>query len=137
GLIVVKHQRSEGLGKFANLAVIQGEEVRVVSGSHMSMLSDVAANGLERWNDEGTGVSGNDLLIQLAASMRAHGKGGTLLIVPSDSDNWRESIVRPISYAIDPPYTKLRELLADEPDDADRQSWADLLRQTIASVAGL
>src|SRR5688500_7792087 len=37
GLLVVKHQRSEGLGKFANLAVIQGEQVRVVSGGHMPM----------------------------------------------------------------------------------------------------
>jgi hypothetical protein len=137
GLLVVKHQRSEGLGKFANLAVIQGEQVRVVSGGHMPMLSDVAAKWIERWSEEANGVTGNDLLVQLGASMRAHGKGGTLLIVPSESDTWRESIVRPVSYAVDPPFTRLRELLAEEPDEVDRQSWAELLRQTISSVAGL
>lgn len=137
GLLVVKHQRSEGLGKFANLAVLQGENVRVVSGGHLRMLADNASEVLEHWKEEDNGVTGNDLLVQLGASMRAHGKGGTLLIVPSDTEKWRESIVRPISYAVDPPYTRLREILDEAPDETDRGSWAELLRQTIASVAGL
>jgi hypothetical protein len=137
GLLVVKLQGSEGLGKFDNIAVIQGEQVRVVSGGQMPMLSDAAAKGLEGWSEESNGVTDNDLLVELGASMRAHGKCGTLLIVPSESETWRESIVRPVSYAVDPPYTRLRDLLAEEPEDVDRQGWAELLRQTIASVAGL
>jgi len=30
--------------------------------------------------------------------MRAHGHGGTLLVVPAEIDHWRESIVHPIIY---------------------------------------
>ena len=38
-----------------------------------------------------------NVLVQLAVSMRAHGRGGSLLVVPAGSDAWRESIVRPDS----------------------------------------
>ena len=41
-----------------------------------------------------------NVLVQLAVSMRAHGRGGSLLVVPAGADAWRESIVRPISYAV-------------------------------------
>ena len=44
------------------------------------------------------------VLIQLAASMRQHGRGGALLVVPAGTDTWRESIVTPVLYAVDPPY---------------------------------
>lgn len=137
GLLVVKHRRPEGLGKFANLAVLQGEQVRVVSGGHMPMLSGLAAESLVQWRGDRNGITGNDLLVQLGASMRLHGKGGTLLVVSADSDLWRESIVRPISYAVDPPYHDLRDILLEEPDEADRSGWSERLRQTIAGVAGL
>ena len=137
GLLVAKHQRSGGLGKFANLAVIQGETVRVVTGGHMPMLSGLAAESLVRWSDERNGITGNDLLIQLGASMRMHGKGGTLLVVPDDSDSWRDSIVRPVSYAVAPPYRHLMEVMSEDPEESDRPGWSELLRQTVGSVAGL
>jgi hypothetical protein len=50
------------------------------------------------------------VLIQLAASMRQHGRGGALLVVPSGTESWRESIVAPVLYAVDPPYAELSQL---------------------------
>jgi hypothetical protein len=35
--------------------------------------------------------------------MRAHGRGGSLLVVPSSNRSWRESIVQPIPYAVSSP----------------------------------
>jgi DNA integrity scanning protein DisA with diadenylate cyclase activity len=70
-------------------------------------------------------------LIQLAASMRQHGRGGALLVVPSGSDGWRESIVSPVTYAINPPYSELADLARlnnADPDD---------LKRAVDAIAGL
>ena len=52
-----------------------------------------------------------NVLVELAVSMRAHGRGGILLVVPSVGDDWRESIVQPIPYAVEPPFTALADLV--------------------------
>jgi DNA integrity scanning protein DisA with diadenylate cyclase activity len=39
--------------------------------------------------------------------MRAHGRGGSLLVVPANTDAWRESIVQPIPYAVSAPFGEL------------------------------
>ena len=54
-----------------------------------------------------------NVLVQLAVSMRAHGRGGALLVVPADSDAWRDSIVQPIRYAVSPAYSALVGLIRD------------------------
>ena len=59
------------------------------------------------------------MLVQLAVSMRAHGRGGLLLVVPAGDAGWRESIVRPIPYAVVPPFGELAELTRDTPDEQD------------------
>ena len=46
----------------------------------------------------------------LAVSMRSHGRGGIVLVVPPDSESWKESIVQPITYAAVPPYSALAKL---------------------------
>ena len=45
-------------------------------------------------------VHSANVLVQLAVSMRAHGRGGALLVVPAGGDGWRESIVHPITYGV-------------------------------------
>ena len=42
--------------------------------------------------------------------MRAHGRGGSLLVVPPDSD-WRESIVQPMPYSVSPTFPELADLM--------------------------
>jgi len=105
GLLVVKH-RSEPFGKFVNVAVLEGDQIKVIDESNaflpecpglvQSMLGfDLIASD---------GASPN-VLVQLAASMRAHGRGGALLVVPGGSESWRDSIISPITYAVGPPFS--------------------------------
>jgi hypothetical protein len=78
-----------------------------------------------------------NVLVQLAVSMRAHGRGGLLLIVPQDGDAWRESIVSPTPYALDPPYTELTELMVRATSEQDQPSWRESMTLTIELIAGL
>ncbi|MGE0454582.1 MAG: hypothetical protein AB7O37_19955 [Vicinamibacteria bacterium] len=52
------------------------------------------------------------MLLRLAVSMRGHKRGGTLLVVPAGSESWRDSIERPIAYAVEPAFTELADLEA-------------------------
>ncbi len=105
GLLVIKYSRGEAAGKFINVAVIEGDQIKVIDQRAASvpdcpsMLTPLL--GLEsQFRAEQT----SGTLIQLAVSMRGHGRGGTLLLVPSASDAWRDSILAPSPYAIHPPY---------------------------------
>ena len=40
--------------------------------------------------------------MQIAIGMRAHGRGGTLLVVPKNSEDWLNSIVQPVTYSLFP-----------------------------------
>src|SRR5438045_4787371 len=96
GLLVIKHRRADPGGKFANVAVLEGEQVKIVDaeGTLESSCPDFVATLL------GFGNSG-DVLRPLALSMRAHKHGGSLLVVPHDSRSWRRSIVS-VAYALAP-----------------------------------
>jgi hypothetical protein len=98
--------------------VLEGDEIKVVD-ERASSLPDcppllAAMLGFE---SPSTWVESVNVLVQLAVSMRAHGRGGLLLVVPGESDAWRESIVRPIPYVLDPPQAELRVLMRESSDD--------------------
>ena len=76
------------------------------------------------------------MLVELAVSMRAHGRGGALLVVPGDSDLWRESIVHPMPYAVRPRFSKLGEL-AHGPAERPGRQWEADLSDTVEMIAGL
>jgi hypothetical protein len=76
-------------------------------------------------------------LIQLAISMRAHGRGGSLLMVPRQSQQWMESIVAPTQYAVQPPYTELADLVREGPVEGRKKPWQEALRGAIETIAGL
>ncbi len=94
GLLVVKHSGSEPSAKFRNVAVFQGEQVKVLSrqpadaGSHPALLRELVGP-----DAAAPGAAASDLLLRLAVSMRAHRRGGTLLVVPAGSEAWRASVV--------------------------------------------
>ena len=66
--------------------------------------------------------------------MRGHGRGGSLLVVPSEMGPWRESVVHPILYALVPPFSVLADLMENRNGDP---KWIDALRRAIDGVAGL
>ena len=80
------------------------------------------------------------ILVQLAVSIRAHGRGGSLLVVPSGTDSWRESIVQPISCTGDADVCELAELVEHEPseaDDREHRLWQEAVTDAVDAIAGL
>jgi hypothetical protein len=68
--------------------------------------------------------------------MRAHGHGGSLLVVPTGDDGWRESIVHPIQYSMAPSYAGLVNLLGRDMTE-ENHLWEAALRKAVDTVAGL
>jgi hypothetical protein len=138
GLIVIKYRRGQGSSKYANVAVLEGDQIKVV---------DEMSAGLPDCPELLTSLLGFDVssladdsfsvLVQLAVSMRAHGRGGSLLVVPKGSDAWRESIVHPITYSVAPAFSELAELMRHEPEDGKRRGWQEALRRAVDAAAGL
>src|SRR2546428_2061720 len=80
GLLVIKHRRIDGFGKFANVAVLKGEQVKIVDeqGASLPDCPDLLKS-LSQFTAPATWDDSVNVLLQLADSMRAHGHGGTLL----------------------------------------------------------
>jgi hypothetical protein len=138
GLLVVKYRRDQDSGKFVNVVVLKGNQLKVVDeeGTNLPDCSPLL-KALLGFGLATSRHSAVNLLMQLAVSMRAHGRGGTLLIVPQGTETWRASVLWPVLYAVDPPYTKLSELLQQEIPGGNEATWQETLRQTIEMVAGL
>jgi hypothetical protein len=136
GLIVIKHHSSETAGKFVNVAVLEGDQVKIID-EHAAAIPDcpallTALLGSESPDAWVSSVNHSvNVLVQLAISMRAHGRGGLLLVVPAGADAWRESIVSPIPYAVSPPFSGLAELARGSSEETGR------LSRTVDAVAGL
>jgi hypothetical protein len=138
GLLVVKHTRGDEAGKFVNVAVLQGDEVKMIDeqSARQPDCPDLLTSLLGFDTQHGSSQSIN-VLINLAVSMRAHGRGGSLLVVPSKTELWRESVVHPVQYELMPTFSALADLMQDRSaEDPDRR-WADALRRVVDAVAGL
>jgi hypothetical protein len=138
GLLVLKYRRAQDFGKFGNIAVVRGDRIQVVdegsgriSGSPSLLVALLGLKAPVSWGD-----AGNEL-VQLAVSMRGHGRGGSLLVVPDGTRAWRESIVRPVGYAISPPFARLAELLRLPPQERGRAGGRDGVRLLVDAIAGL
>jgi hypothetical protein len=138
GLLVVKHRRIEGFGKFVNVAILKGEQIKVVDdrGTSLPDCPDLLKS-LHAFTSPATWDDSVNVLVQLAASMRAHGHGGSLLVVPSGTTRWRDSIVQPIIYSVAPSFSKLATLINKRPAEADESGWLAALSNSIDTVAGL
>jgi hypothetical protein len=138
GLIVIKHHRGEQSGKYVNVAVLEGDQIKVVDESASSLpdCPDLVTS-LLGFDSPASWVDSVNVLVQLAVSMRSHGRGGSLLIVPPDSDAWRESIVQPIKYAVSPSFCELAVLMKETGAGRQAEVWRDALRETVAAIAGL
>ena len=138
GLLVIKHHRGEESGKFVNVAVLEGDQIKIVD-EDASSLPDCPPllTSLVGFESPASWIESVNVLVQLAVSMRAHGRGGSLLVVPADTDAWRESIVQPISYGVSPPFFELAYLSRQGPDDRRQQQWQEALGRAVDAIAGL
>ena len=139
GLLVAKHRRADGFGKFVNVAVLRGDQIKLVDEDNRG-LADCPAlrESLPAIASSTTVPSPGpaiDVLLELARAMRAHGRGGLVLVVPPGSEAWLASVVHPLSYPVAPAYDGIAMLL-DEPDHAQRD-WQSNLLATIELVGGI
>jgi hypothetical protein len=138
GLLVVKQRRGQDPAKFGNVAVLKGDQIKVVDEKGASLpdcpalLESLLGFGSPASSDESVNV-----LVQLAVSMRAHGRGGALLVVPHDSSEWRESILHPVPYSAGPPFSELTELMGRDASMRGGREWREALIDAVEAVAGL
>jgi hypothetical protein len=142
GLLVVKHRRLDGFGKYANVAVLIGERVKIIDEEGTSLpdcpqlLKSLLAFTAAATNGPHHSLN---VLVQLAANMRAHGHGGSLLVVPEGDERWRESIAQPILYSVAPSFSALADLVRHEVDVSheDRRQWESAMRRAVDTIGGL
>ncbi|KEQ31505.1 putative sensor domain DACNV-containing protein [Pedobacter antarcticus] len=137
-LLVIKHRRIYGFGKFTNLAVLKGDQIKIVDTNSANvpdsppmLLSLLDLTAPSYWNDT------VNVLIQLAVSMRSHQRGGTLLVVPGDNNNWLQSIIKPIQYGVQPAFGGLSNLLRQDRKEASQIFWQTALKREVEHLAGL
>jgi hypothetical protein len=137
GLLVVKHHRGDG-GKFVNVAVLEGERVKMIDET-ASRLPDCPAllTTLLGLDTAGSWHGSTNVLVELAVSMRTHGRGGALLMVPAGSDTWLDSIVQPIPYRVEPPFRALADLVRRAEAERAGREWQDELAEIVAAIGGL
>jgi sensor domain DACNV-containing protein len=133
GLLVLKYQRHRDQ-KFGNLAVLLGDQVRVVEegdgvmpGRPALLSALLGTESIIPWTE------GGSLFTQLAVAMRRHRHGAALLVVPSGTDAWRASIAQPAVYSMVPPFRALAERLERAAQEAD----GDDVRELVDAIAGL
>ena len=127
GLLVVKFRRAEPSTKFANIAVLDGANVRFIARQD-GIISELPAalGSLLTFYSSGGREESDNILVRLANSIRAHQRGGSLLVVPGGNEAWRESVVQPISYSVSAPFSEIDDLAPD----------SDGLRAAIDFLAG-
>src|SRR5690606_27573509 len=77
-----------------------------------------------------------NILVEIALSMRRHGRGALLLIVPSISSDWLMSIVQPISYQLNPAYALLPIDKESEEELGNFNGYRAKLFRAINSIGG-
>jgi hypothetical protein len=137
-LLVVKHRRADPSAKFGNVAVLDGDRVTMVDEralslpEYLALVTSIASTAAPR-PDGGSA----EVLVRLALSMRAHGHGGTLLIVPEGTDAWRASVVDPALYPVVPSFSLLDELTGGNSPAWSPLPWQETFRRAVDGVAGL
>jgi hypothetical protein len=138
GLLVVKHRNGEETRKFINVAVLEGDQIKVIEQSPSGQMHPPPL--LRSLLQLDTAVQGERSAVtslQLAVSMRAHGHGGSLLIVPAGSEAWRSSILQPIPYAVSPEFQGLAAFLQNGPAGPESVAWQEKARPEIGAIGGL
>ena len=137
GLLVVKYPHGAS-GKFVNIVVLDGDQVKVVDEQGASIPDcPQVVSALLGFDSAASWAGTINVFVRLAVSMRTHGRGGALLVVPAGSERWRQSIVQPIRYSVTPPFREIADLMAHVQAERARRQWEDDLTHAVDAVAGL
>jgi hypothetical protein len=138
GVLVVKQSPSEESGKFINIAVLHGDEIKIIDpAAAIRPAYPTLLSSLLRFESQFAAGSAVNVLLELAVSIRAHGRGGTLLVVPAGSDAWTESILHPIVYSVVPAFSGLGDLMRKDAGSKPSRRWEDALGRAVDGIAGL
>ncbi|MGC4084274.1 MAG: hypothetical protein QM736_19735 [Vicinamibacterales bacterium] len=136
GLLVIKHHRGDG-GKYVNVAVLEADRVLMIDTHALKAPDCPAFVGSLLGAEELAWKPQAGTLVDLAVSMRAHGRGGMMLMVPEGSSTWLESMVQPMSYAISPEFSGLSELVGRGASERHSLEWREEMEDAVSAVAGL
>ena len=138
GLLVIKYRRGQDGGKYGNVVVLKGDQIKVVDEQGAG-LPDCPAllTSMLGFGSPSTSIDSVNVLVQLAASMRAHGRGGSLLVVPQGFEVWRESIVWPVPYSVMPSFSELADLMRQDEELRSRRLWREALLDAVEAIAGM
>ena len=137
GVLVLKHSPGDDSGKFGNVAVLEGDKIKILAeSSDLPHRCPARLNSLLEIGSPSMPDSPRNPLPELAISMRAHGRGGALVIVPDGSSDWIESI-HSVSYPVDPPFLELAELVKSSSSERNESRWKRCFQRTIDATAGL
>jgi hypothetical protein len=137
GLLVIKHSRIDGFGKFVNIAILKGDQIKIVDEQNTALnhcpalVNSLLGMPLPVFLNDSVNI-----LVELAASMRVHGRGGLVLIIPNGSTEWQKSIIHPISYPVTPAFDGITKLIQQDHSERATATWQDGLRRAIDIVGG-
>src|SRR5262249_55670456 len=117
-------------------AVLEGAVVKFVEQEPTAMSEAPPALGslLEFYSSAGRNESDN-ILVKVAIAMRAHGRGGSLLVVPRKTDLCLNSILQPITYSLIPPFPDLATFLENKQHNIEAAPLT--LQSAVDALAGL
>jgi hypothetical protein len=136
GFLVAKYSQSDTSMKFANVAVLEGADVKFIEGRE-GIIPEFppTLNALPTFYASAGRKGSSDILVRVAIAMRAHGRGGSLLIVPQNSTEWRTSIVRPVTYTVIPPSPDIHTFLQLQEEGLPTST--TVLQSAATALAGL
>lgn len=137
GLLVIKHKRINGYGKFTNVVILKGDEIKIVNeDSGMLPDSPQILKSLLGFTAPYLRNDTANILIQLAVFMRSHGRGGTLLLTPSADEQWKSSLIQPFHYQLNPPFEGLANLILKDGANISESLWVSKLKREVDHIAG-
>ncbi|HEX5000645.1 MAG TPA: hypothetical protein VFY29_20645 [Terriglobia bacterium] len=135
GLLVVKTPQADSSTKFANVAVLEGADVKFLERCEFDWEAPPSLRSLiDFYSSAGRNGSG-EILIRAAIAMRSHGHGGSLLIVPKNSRDWVHSILHPAGYSVIPPTPDFHTFLQIGQPGMDLSPHA--IQSAVDALAGL
>jgi hypothetical protein len=121
GLLVVKHRRGQSAGKFVNVAVLEGDQIKIVDGQWTVLpgCPPILESLLGGRPSESPDEEPINVPMQLAVSM------------------WHDSVMRPVSYSLVPTVSEVASLVRCDPAERARVEWQESLRRAVDALAGL